>query len=338
MAKKRQVQSNGSSNTKVKKGGGLLLFIAMLVLVANAILSERGSPLPPELVDLAEGVVTESQEQGQAPDQNVQTEAHTPTPTSQAATNTPQSQATKTPSPITQNTQNTSPWLKAEGDFDYYVLALSWQSAFCEDRPNKVECRTQTQDRYDANNFVLHGLWPNKKNDPKHTFGYCDVSAKVIQQDKSSNWCTLPALDLSETVETDLVKFMPGSASCLQNHEWYKHGTCAGMSADAYFALSNHLVDLFASTRFNQYVAERIGQTVSRRELLDVFSLEFGQENGDFLSLRCNEVKGKSLLSEIQIVLNKDLGPLTNFGEVFPTEKIRPQGNCPQSFNIDAAG
>jgi len=40
------------------------------------------------------------------------------------------------------------------------VLALSWTAAFCETKPNKRECKNQTNKRYDAVNFALHGLWP----------------------------------------------------------------------------------------------------------------------------------------------------------------------------------
>ena len=135
-------------------------------------------------------------------------------------------------------------------------------------------------------------------------------------------------------VETDLAEFMPGSQSCLQNHEWYKHGSCAGMSADAYYALSNHLVALFSQTNFNRYVADRKGQAVTRQELLDVFAQEFGAENKDFLSLRCNKANGESLLGEIQLVLKKDLGQLSSFAEVFPQKICVPKGIVPKTFKL----
>src|SRR5438552_1569673 len=41
-----------------------------------------------------------------------------------------------------------------------YVFALSWQSAFCETKSNKTECRAQNPNEFDATNFTLHGLWP----------------------------------------------------------------------------------------------------------------------------------------------------------------------------------
>ncbi|MGB5596474.1 MAG: hypothetical protein WBM62_20900, partial [Crocosphaera sp.] len=42
---------------------------------------------------------------------------------------------------------------------DDYLLALSWQPAFCETRPTKTECLTKDTDTFEAGNFVLHGLW-----------------------------------------------------------------------------------------------------------------------------------------------------------------------------------
>ena len=38
---------------------------------------------------------------------------------------------------------------------DDYLLALSWQPAFCETRPNKTECLTRDTDTFEASHFVL---------------------------------------------------------------------------------------------------------------------------------------------------------------------------------------
>src|SRR3546814_1497468 len=46
---------------------------------------------------------------------------------------------------------------------DFFVLAVSWQPAFCETRPAKPECVTQDEDRFDASHFALHGLWPRSE-------------------------------------------------------------------------------------------------------------------------------------------------------------------------------
>ena len=43
-----------------------------------------------------------------------------------------------------------------------YVLAISWQPSFCQGNQYKKECKSQTEDRFDATNFTLHGLWPDR--------------------------------------------------------------------------------------------------------------------------------------------------------------------------------
>ena len=53
-------------------------------------------------------------------------------------------------------------FVQADGSFigDDYVLAASWQPSFCETKPDKDECESQTGDRFDATHFAIHGLWP----------------------------------------------------------------------------------------------------------------------------------------------------------------------------------
>ena len=45
-----------------------------------------------------------------------------------------------------------------------YVLAVSWQPAFCEGHADKPECASQTEARFDASNLTLHGLWPQPRS------------------------------------------------------------------------------------------------------------------------------------------------------------------------------
>ena len=71
------------------------------------------------------------------------------------------------------------------------VLAVSWQPAFCETKPDKIECRTQTADRFDASNFTLHGLWPQPRR-----MAYCNVGKTDIANDKDGSWDELPEVSL----------------------------------------------------------------------------------------------------------------------------------------------
>ena len=70
------------------------------------------------------------------------------------------------------------------------LMALSWQPAFCETKPGKVECQqlndgllpiTETQ-------LSVHGLWPQPRGND-----YCGVSAEVERLDKARQWAALPA-------------------------------------------------------------------------------------------------------------------------------------------------
>ena len=58
--------------------------------------------------------------------------------------------------------------LLGEGVTATYVLAISWEPAFCEDHEGKSECQRETEQTFDATHFSLHGLWPQ----PKGNF-YC---------------------------------------------------------------------------------------------------------------------------------------------------------------------
>ena len=51
------------------------------------------------------------------------------------------------------------------GDFDRYVLALSWQTGFCQsmqdrNRSEPEECRLQQEPDNKADFLTVHGLWP----------------------------------------------------------------------------------------------------------------------------------------------------------------------------------
>ena len=73
------------------------------------------------------------------------------------------------------------------------LLALSWQPAFCETKPDTDECLelnagelpvTETQ-------LSIHGLWPQPESR-----AYCGVPAALVSLDKASRWSELPAPEL----------------------------------------------------------------------------------------------------------------------------------------------
>ncbi len=102
---------------------------------------------------------------------------------------------------------------EAAGDFDYYVLSLSWSPTWCAldgDDRRSPQCAAGT-----GLGFVLHGLWPQ---DEAGWPSYC----RTAQRDATRG-------------ETGAMADIMGDAGSAW-HQWKKHGRCSGLSAAAYFA------------------------------------------------------------------------------------------------------
>jgi ribonuclease T2 len=101
------------------------------------------------------------------------------------------------------------------GQFDFYVLSLSWSPSFCAaaaERGGGAGASLQCGAR--PYSFVVHGLWP--------------------QYDKGfPEYCERPAPRLDRRIVSSMLDLMP--APHLIYNEWDKHGTCAGLSPPAYF-------------------------------------------------------------------------------------------------------
>ena len=101
------------------------------------------------------------------------------------------------------------------GDFDYWLLALSWTPAWCE-----AEGDGRGDDRCSEGSgwgWTLHGLWP------QHETGWPE-------------FCHSHLPDPSRSQTAAMADIM-GSAG-LAWHQWRKHGRCSGMEATEYFEAS----------------------------------------------------------------------------------------------------
>lgn len=109
--------------------------------------------------------------------------------------------------------------LHAEGEepgvFDYYVLALSWSPNWCRiegDAKNSPQCVLGS-----GHGWIMHGLWPQfHRGYPS----YCQTAKRP-----PSRRMTAAMSDVMGT-------------GGLAWHQWKKHGTCTGLSAQDYYALS----------------------------------------------------------------------------------------------------
>lgn len=99
------------------------------------------------------------------------------------------------------------------GDFDYYVLSLSWSPNWCA-----LEGKAQGSEQCDKPfGWVLHGLWP------QYETGWPSYCPSV--QRNPSRALTAAQSDL----------FGTGGAAWYQ---WKKHGICSGLSAEDYYRLA----------------------------------------------------------------------------------------------------
>lgn len=214
-----------------------------------------------------------------------------------------------------------------------FLLSASWQPAFCESNAGagKKECTTETNDRFDATHFTLHGLWPQ----PRGNY-YCMVSAKDKRNDENHNWDSLPEPTLSPETRTELDKIMPGTQSNLQRHEWIKHGTCFGTGPEAYFRTAESLMSQLNNSELQHLVAANVGKEVTSADLQAAFEQTFESGSANALLIECAKDNGRTLISGFSVNLQGVLNQTTQLQSVLDTSQ-QPKPKCAQGV-IDSVG
>lgn len=212
-----------------------------------------------------------------------------------------------------------------------FTLAVSWQPAFCETAPNKPECRSQTETRFDAANFTLHGLWPDPAGNT-----YCGVSGRDRQNDKAGRWDLLPAPNLSPRVAQALAIMMPGTQSRLERHEWIKHGTCSGGDAQAYFRASLALLTRLNDSEVQDVFATNVGGRLQADTIRNAFDRAFGKGAGQRVTVECERLNGRTIISELRISVNGDIAASPQMDRLLDQAPTRHRG-CPAG-EIDRVG
>ncbi len=204
------------------------------------------------------------------------------------------------------------------------LLAISWQNAFCQTHQYKQECKNMSSKDFGAFEFVLHGLWPQPRNNQ-----YCNVDKKQVGMDKNKQWHRLNRLDLTSEVRSNLAKLMPGYGSNLHKHEWIKHGTCYGTNASDYYADAMNLLTQVNSSKVGQFFKQNIGKTIRIEDVRKEFDKAFGNGAGKHVTMNCR----RGLVTELWLHLGnegKTLSELFKKGE-------QPRKTCYKG-RIDAVG
>ncbi len=215
------------------------------------------------------------------------------------------------------------------------VLALSWQPAFCESKPDKAECRELNEGRLPITEqkLSIHGLWAQPRNNV-----YCGVPKSIRALDKDRRWSQLPEPELSDDTRKFLDIAMPGTASLLDRHEWIKHGTChrGEGGADEYYTDTLIVSKLINESVVAEFLARNVGKRVSTQAIRDKFDEAFGANAGERVQFDCESDQGRILLQELIIHLSGTIDENANVGALMIAAKPVPLG-CPEGV-VDGAG
>jgi len=167
------------------------------------------------------------------------------------------------------------------GEFDFYVLSLSWSPSFCEEASERgTSGRSQVQCGERPFSFVVHGLWPQYER------GF-------------PNYCQRPAPRLDRNIMTSMLDLMP--APGLIYNEWDKHGTCSGLGDRAYFET---IRKARAGIKIPaEYLQLNEAKTIAPADVEDAFVKINPGLTAAAIAVTCNRTR----LSEVRICLSKDL-------------------------------
>jgi ribonuclease T2 len=167
------------------------------------------------------------------------------------------------------------------GQFDFYVLSLSWSPSFCAEAAERhggqasgMQCGARPY------SFVVHGLWPQyEKGFPEY--------------------CQQPSPRLYRGIVSSMLDLMP--APHLIYNEWDKHGTCSGLSPQTYFDTIRKA--RAAITIPPDYVSLQQPLTVAPGAVQDAFIKANSGMTANSIAVDCDRKR----LTEIRICLSKDL-------------------------------
>jgi ribonuclease T2 len=165
------------------------------------------------------------------------------------------------------------------GEFDYYVLSLSWSPTWCAiegDARNSPQCEEDF-------GWVMHGLWPQYH---RGWPSYCPTSAR----------------NPSRGMTQDMADIM--GTSGLAWHQWNKHGVCSGLSATDYYALSREAYEAVVRPKVFRELDRAVKLPASVVE--EAFLKANPQLERDMITITCRDGR----IQEARICLSKSLEPV----------------------------
>jgi ribonuclease T2 len=160
------------------------------------------------------------------------------------------------------------------GQFDYYLLSLSWSPAYClTHQEDRAQCGGK------GLGLVLHGLWP--QYDSGGYPEYCGGAPLSGQE---------AALGLSLYPSPKLMQ-----------HEWQSHGTCSGLDAAQYFRTADRALAALQVPAMLE--APQRNQSLSGEQITAAFRAANPALSGNGLAVVCSHAQ----LSEVRVCLTREL-------------------------------
>jgi ribonuclease T2 len=163
------------------------------------------------------------------------------------------------------------------GDFDFYVLSLSWSSSFCAlegAEKGREQCAPGA-----GHGFVLHGLWPQyERGFPS----FCDADRTPPRAAMEQARGLFPSEGLAR-------------------HQWRKHGTCTGRAPSEYFADTRRAREMV--TIPDQFQAPRSALKLDPMDVQRAFLAANRTLRPGMMAVTCQ----RGLLEEVRVCLSKDL-------------------------------
>lgn len=161
------------------------------------------------------------------------------------------------------------------GQFDYYLLSLSWSPAYCLTHPDdRAQCGSK------GFGFVLHGLWPQFD------------SGGYPQNCATNSTLTTEATALGQSLYP---------SPKLVGHEWDRHGTCSGMDAVNYFRTADRAAAAVKIPAMFEAPASML--QMSGTQIIAAFHASNPAIPGNALAVECS----RGQLSEVRVCLTRDL-------------------------------
>eukprot|EP00904_Undaria_pinnatifida_P003208 jgi/Undpi1/12889/HiC_scaffold_7.g02555.m1 len=173
------------------------------------------------------------------------------------------------------------------GDFGLYIFAMSWKAEWCY---HQIYPGCKAPRGFWEDNLTIHGLWPDYGDGTYPT----TCTKEAYDHDRVVN---AVGLDVLETMWPNIQ--VPENAGTKYDsfweHEWTKHGTCTGLTQEAYFSAALSLL----KGRFETppQLTQNVGGHTTRVELEDAYG-------GDGMAVL--DCRGRVHLNQVYLCLEPD--------------------------------